>query len=213
MPEPSPSKSRPGRTRGDSFGADYYRRFYEDRQTRVSDGAEIRRLAEFVAAYLRYLDVPVHTILDVGCGVGHWRRAAAKLWPKAEYHGVEYSEHLCEKFGWHRGSIVDLDPERELGTAGFDLVVCQGVLQYLDDDAAAAALRNLAEWTDGALYLEALTDKDWRENCDRERTDGDVHLRPASFYRRRLRRHFQECGGGVFCSRRAGVSLFELEGE
>lgn len=154
----------------------------------------------------------VHEVLDVGCGVGHWRTAAAELWPKARYHGVEFSAHLCERFGWTRGSVVDLDPAAALGRAAFDLVVCQGVLQYLDSRAAARALQNLARWTDGALYLEALTARDWRENCDRTRTDGDVHLRSAAFYRRRLARDFQTCGGGVFVSRRAGVTLFELEG-
>ena len=211
MPRPKPEKDRgDGRN---SFDADYYRRYYGDAATRVSDFAEIRRLAGFVAGYLRYLQVPVRSILDVGCGVGHWRRAAAALWPRARYFGVEYSEHLCERFGFHHGSIVDLDPRAAFGRDGFDLVVCQGVLQYLDDRDAARAIQNLGEWTDGALYLEALTDRDWAENCDRERTDGNVHLRPVDFYRRRLAPHFQTCGGGVFCSRRAGVTLFELEGE
>jgi len=195
------------------FGADYYRRYYDNEDTRVSDIAEIRRLATFVAAYLNYLEVEVDTILDVGCGVGHWRTVSEDLWPNADYYGVEYSEHLCEQLGWHHGSIVTLDPEKDLGCASFDLVVCQGVLQYLNDRHAATALKNLGQWSDGALYLEALTQLDWQENCDQNVTDGDVHLRPGDFYRKRLSKHFQDCGGGVFCNRRAGVSLFELEGK
>ena len=198
--------------RSAAFGADYYRRFYGNASTRVSDLAAVRTLAAFVAAYLRYLDVPVRTILDVGCGLGHWHTAAAELWPSARYCGVEFSEHLCARFGWTRGSIVDLDPAKALRRSAFDLVVCQGVLQYLDDRAAARALANLARWTAGALYLEALTARDWRENCDRDRTDGAVHLRPAAFYRRRLARGFRNCGGGVFVKKDAGVTLFELEG-
>ncbi|MFN3242002.1 MAG: class I SAM-dependent methyltransferase [Planctomycetota bacterium] len=198
---------------GDPFDADYYRRFYGDAATRVSDQREIDRLATFVKGYLGYLQVPVRTILDIGCGVGHWQKACRKLWPKARYHGVEYSRYLCDRFGWHHGSIATLDPERELARATFDLVVCQGVMQYLDDRTAAAALANLGQWTDGALYLEALTRRDWEENCDRSVTDGEVHLRSGSFYRRRLGRDFQDCGGGVFCARRADVALFELEGE
>lgn len=196
-----------------SFGADYYQRYYDNEETRVSDVSEIRRLATFVAGYLQYLQIPVRSILDVGCGVGHWRTVSKELWPKARYYGVEYSEHLCAQFGWQQGSATNLNAKAKLGRSTFDLVVCQGVLQYLDDRAAAAALKNFAKWSDGALYLEALTEKDWQENCDQTVTDGDVHLRPGSFYRERLNKHFQDCGGGVFCSRRTGVALFELEGE
>jgi len=199
-------------TSGEPFDAGYYERFYGDPATRVSDQREIQRLASFVHGYLAYLQVPVRSILDVGCGVGHWRRACARLWPKARYWGVEYSSYLCEKFGWHNGSIATLEPAAELGRASFDLVICQGVMQYLDDATARAALANLASWTDGALYLEALTERDWEENCDQTVTDGDVHLRSGAFYRRRLTKNFQDCGGGVFCARRAGVALFELEG-
>lgn len=208
----TPNQPRSTANAAGRFGPGYYDRFYQDPDSRVSDLAAVRTLAELVAAWLRYLELPVRHILDVGCGLGHWRAAAHELWPTARYHGVEFSEHLCDRFGWTRGSIVTLDPARELGRASFDLVICQGVLQYLDDRAASRALANLARWTEGALFLEALTARDWRANCDRTRTDGDVHLREGAWYRRRLARHFQACGGGVFVNRRAGCTLFELEG-
>ncbi len=219
-PGDDPARAMPARRRprpaspapGEAFDRQYYERFYGDPASRVSDLAAVRTLAGLVAAWLRYLELPVRHVLDVGCGLGHWRQATAELWPGAKYHGVEFSEHLCERFGWTHGSIVTLDPARQLGRATFDLVVCQGVLQYLDARAAARALANLARWTDGALFLEALTRRDWRQNCDRTRSDGDVHLRDGTWYRRRLARHFQACGGGVFVNRRAGCTLFELEG-
>ena len=93
----------------------------------------------------------------------------------------------------------------------FDLVICQGVLQYLDDKSATAAIANLAPLTRGALFLEALTSLDWQTNCDREVTDGDVRLRAGHWYRRRLAPHFKAAGGGLFVTRTAPVSMFELE--
>jgi len=204
--------AEPGLDPGERFDADYYRRFYADPRTRVSDLAAVRKLVTFVASYLRYLGVPVRSILDLGCGLGHWRTAAREAWPRARHHGVEYSAGLCARFGWTRGSIVDFDPTALRRDGTFDLVVCQGVLQYLDDREAGSAIDNLGRWCGGAIYLEALTELDWAENCDQSRTDGRVHLRSGAWYRRRLARHFVDCGGGVFLGKRAGVTLFELEG-
>lgn len=206
----SPHANRPPKAPPEAFDADYYRKFYEDPRSRVSDEAAVGKLATFVAAYLQYLDIPVGSILDLGCGMGHWRTAAARLWPDATYQGVEYSRHLCERFGWQHGSAADYAPKGRRRT--FDLVVCQGVLQYLDDRDAAQAIANFGALSRGALYLEALTARDWAENVDRTVTDGDVHLRSGDWYRKRLATKFQDCGGGVFAARRAGVTLFELEG-
>lgn len=206
---PRPNATPPATER---FDAAYYERFYGDPHTRVSDAATIRRLAAFVGAYLAHLGLPVRHVLDVGCGMGHWRPAVRRVWPKARYHGVEHSQHLCERFGWTQGSIVDFDPLRVKRNGRFDLVVCQGVLQYLTAAEAERAIANLAACCDGALYLEALTRFDWERNVDRQRTDGNVHLRSGTWYRQRLDRHFVDAGGGVFLSARAGVTLFELEG-
>ena len=188
------------------FDAAYYRRYYGNRGTRVADAKSTRTLATFVCSYLKFLQVEVREIVDLGCGLGHWRSALAAHFPRARYTGVEYSQYLCDKLGWRHGSAVDYAHDRPA-----DLVVCQGVLQYLDAKAASAALANLGRLTGTALFLEALTQRDWEETCDRSVTDGDVFLRPVEFYRRRLKREFAACGGGVFVKRDAGVNLFDLE--
>ena len=145
-------------------------------------------------------------VLDAGCGLGYWRAVIAEHYPRARYTGIERSEYLCRELGWTHASVADYR-----GRGRFDLVICQGVLQYLDEREAAAAIENLARLCSGALYLEALTSEDWRDHCDRRCTDGAVHLRKDGWYRTRLSRHFRACGGGLFLHRDAAPVLFTLE--
>ncbi|MDH5675205.1 MAG: class I SAM-dependent methyltransferase [Myxococcales bacterium] len=196
-----PTKGDPGR-----FDRRYYQRFYRDPATRVTTPREIERLANFVDAYLRYLQLPVKRVLDAGCGLGYWHRALAKLRPQARYTGIELSPYLCQRYGWIKASVVDYRPRGR-----FDLVICQGVLQYLDAQQASAAIENLAGLCRGVLYLEVLTAEDWAEHCDRGASDGDVHRRPAAFYRRRLGKHFRCLGGGLWLNREAPTVLYTLE--
>ncbi len=189
-----------------SFDAQYYKRFYQSQRSRVVSPQDIQRLATFVAAYLQHLQIPLRRVLDLGCGLGHWQTAMAKIAPKAKYTGVEFSAYLCEKHGWQQGSVVNYASARP-----FDLVICQGVLQYLDSHQAKAAIGNLAQLCQGALYLEALTKNDWQENVDQKATDGEVYLRQGNWYRKQLAPHFINCGGGLFVSRQAEIGLFELE--
>jgi len=193
------------------FDKTYYERHYRDPRTRVGSARATALLADHVAAALKHHGVAVRRILDAGCGLGFWRDPLARAFPRARYVGLEYSEHLCAELGWIHGSIADPDLKSLIGAEPFDLVVCQGVLQYLDDRAAAGALANLAKSCRGALYLEALTQLDWRENADQGRTDGAVHLRSGTWYRRRLVREFASIGSGIFVKRDAHVVLWELE--
>jgi trans-aconitate methyltransferase len=173
----------------------------------VSDRAQVERLADFVCSYLGYLEISPRRMLDVGCGVGHWRSSLARRFPSARYVGVEYSEYLCEQYGWERGSVVDYRSKQP-----FDLVICQGVLPYLGAAEAKRAIENLASLCRGALYLEAVTREDWDEGVlDKRRTDRAMQLRPARFYRRALEPHFVALGGGVWLSRRSRVPTYALE--
>jgi SAM-dependent methyltransferase len=188
------------------FDAAFYRRFYLDSATRVHDPRSRRRLADFVLACLDHLGIPVRRVLDVGCGLGHWRVELARRRPGARYTGVETSGYLCDTLGWERGAA---DTWR--GRGRHDLVICQSVLQYLDDRAVARSLANLARQCRGALYLEVVTREDWRRHCDRETTDGHIHLRPAAWYRKAIARHFRAVGGGIFLPKDSPVVLYELE--
>jgi len=120
--------------------------------------------------------------------------------------GLETSAYLCERYGWQRGRI-----ESYRARTPFDLVICYDVLQYLDAAAARRALANLGRLCRGVLYFSALTRFDFEHNCDRGRTDADVHLRSARWYRAQLGRQFREAGLGFWLRRGAPLTLWELE--
>lgn len=189
------------------FDEAYYQRYYFDKKTSVVDPEHIERLGAFVCSYLKYLRVPVLRVLDVGCGIGLWREVVARHFPDATYHGVEFSDYLCARFGWERGSVVDYAAQKP-----FDLVICQGVLSYLSPPDLKLALHNLGRLSQGALYVEAATREDYeRDVIDDELADPRLFRHRAELYRRGLQQGFTDLGGGVWLSRKAEVPLFELE--
>ena len=189
-----------------SFDEQYYERYYQNSNTPADPGSAIALLGSFVTGYLAHMGLHIRRVLDLGCGMGNWRPVMAQAYPRASYTGVEYSSYLCEKMGWIQGSVVDFSSSQP-----FDLVVCQGVLQYLPAHLARRAIKNLARLSRGAVYLEVLTRGDWEDNCDREYTDGKVYLRTGAWYRQELTRYFVNCGGGVFLTNDSPIVMYELE--
>jgi SAM-dependent methyltransferase len=188
------------------FDRAYYERFYLAPASRVTSRAEMTARGRYIAACANYLGVPVRRILDAGCGVGLLRAPLVRGLRRAHYTGLEVSEYLCQRYGWTHASLATFRTAEP-----FDLVVCYDVLQYLDEREAVRALANLGRLCRGLLYVSALTREDWRDNCDRTRTDGDVHLRTGEWYRARLRRAFREIGGGFWLRRTAPLPLWEME--
>lgn len=189
------------------FDEAYYQRFYFDKKTSVVDPEHIERLGTFVCSYLKYLRVPVTRVLDVGCGIGLWKDVVQKQFPGCSYQGVEFSEYLCSRFGWQRGSVVNYQASEP-----YDLVICQGVLPYLSPADLKVALKNLAKLSRGALYLEAVTREDYeRDIIDEDLTDPRLFRHRAALYRQGLNQGFSELGGGMWLSRKAQVPVFELE--
>jgi trans-aconitate methyltransferase len=122
------------------------------------------------------------------------------------YRSVDVSEYACERYGHECRDIATWKPG-----APSDLVVCQGVLQYIANDRVDAAISNLAAATRAVLYLEVPTLHDRDHVVDREYTDMDCHWRSADWYRRRLTPYFQQIGAGVWVQRDAGLAFYELE--
>jgi hypothetical protein len=194
------------RAHANDFTAAYFRRFYLNAATRVVTPAEMRSRAALIASALRQCQIPVRRILDAGCGIGLMRKPFKEFLPRASYAGLEASEYLCRRFGWTLGSVADFRPRKP-----FDLVICYDVLQYLPDAEAARAMANLGGLSRAALYVSALTKEDWRDNCDRSRTDGAVHLRAGAWYRRRLQKSFRYIGFGIWLRKNVTALLWEME--
>jgi hypothetical protein len=189
-----------------SFDASYFRRYYESRRSRVYGSEQIDHLARGVTGFVQWFGADIGRVLDVGAGTGLWRSWFRANMPNADYHSIDVSEYACKKFGHE---LRDISAWR--GRRKFDLVICQGVLPYLADAQCVRAIANMAAMCRGFLYVEAVTARDLREVCDRSRTDVRVLARPASFYRRALRRHFDPLGCGLHHIRGGDAVFYELE--
>jgi len=188
------------------FDEAYYRRHYQG-PDRVHSAPQVGRLAAGVSGMAAWLGVEVRSVLDVGAGPAYWRTWFRRHRPGVRYLSTDASPWACRRWGHELRDISAWRPR-----VPFDLVVCQGVLQYLEDGSAAAAIENLAAACRGLLYLEAVTRHDLDEVVDAERTDTAIHARTGAFYRSRLAPHFVQVGAGLWAARAAGIPLYELEG-
>jgi hypothetical protein len=189
-----------------AFDRAYFQRYYEREQTRVHGRKQIARLARGVMGIISWLGGNVESVLDVGAGAGLWRDWFKRHRPEVRYVSVDVSAYACERYGHELRDVSQWRAEER-----FDLIICQGVLPYLDDDAAERAIHNLGAMARGFLYLEAITSGDLRDVCDLDMTDVAVHPREGSWYRQRLGRHFRQVGAGLYYSRSGWLRFYELE--
>lgn len=81
---------------------------------------------------------PGDTILDVGCGAGHYLRSLKRLVPEGfKYVGVDYYQHFLDKAeaawreepsaSFRQGSIFDLPVSNDK----FDIVICSNLIMHL----------------------------------------------------------------------------------
>ena len=177
------------------FDAAYYRRYYEDRRTRVVTPAMQRNEVAFVLAFCRHAGVTIERFTDAGAGTGWWAKEFARQYPDCEeIETFDASEAACRLYGHRRL------PLQKLSGRSADLVVCRDVLRYLPDADADEAIRRLAKKCRGVLYLHLVTRED---EFDEESSDLAGYFRPVEWYRSRLARaRFRDCGMGLFASHR-----------
>ena len=186
------------------FGAEYYQRFYG--RGGVHDRRRIAHLASGVLGLCSWWGVRPRSVLDIGAGPGLWRNWFRDNHPSIRVTSTDVSDYACRTYGHLQRDIATWRPPRP-----FDLVVCHGVLQYLDDVQAQAAIDNIAHGTRHVLYLEVPTSHDFATIVDSSATDMDVHRRTGAWYREHLSRSFVQAGAGLWV-RHGSVILYELEG-
>jgi hypothetical protein len=186
------------------FDAAYYRRFYG--RSPVHDARRIGHLAHGVFGFAAWWKIPIRSVLDVGAGKGYWRDWLQREHPTVRYHGIDVSEHACLTYGHERADLATWRTRRR-----YDLVVCQSMLQYLDDRTAREAIDTIAETCRGLLYIEVPTVADRDGVIDPAGTDLDVHWRAGAWYRARLDLRFTEIGAGLWLSNDHPAVMFELE--
>jgi len=190
-----------------SFDRAFFQRYYHSPRTAVASFDDVMKRARFVTSYLDHLQVDVRRVLDAGCGTGMWKRALARIDRDIEYAGIDTSEYLCARYGWTHSTIDRFRSRRK-----FDLVVCQDVLQYVDNAAVEKSLASIARLCRGALYFDVPTKDDIDDGLlDMRLTDRSIHIRSAAWYRKRLAKEFVDAGGGVFVRRGAKAVILALE--
>jgi trans-aconitate methyltransferase len=185
------------------FDAAYYRRFYG---RTAHDRRQIAHLGEGVISFAAWWRIPIRSVLDVGAGKGYWRSWLETAHPTVKYHGIDASEYACKRYGHERADVAVWRPPRK-----YDLVVCQSVLQYVDDRDATKAIDTLAVACRGLLLFDAPTIADRHGAIDPVKTDLDVQWRTGDWYRKRLSRGFGEIGAGMWLSRSCAAVFYELE--
>ena len=91
-------------------------------------------------------------ILDIGCGIGRW---AENLQNKFEYYvGVDFSEgfinYASKKFT--NFSILNLD--KDILTSRFNLIICTGVLMYINDENISNIFKAFRQVSPEYLYIQ-----------------------------------------------------------
>lgn len=164
------------------YDADYFQQWY--RRADIGGSARLaRKVALAVSTAEYYLERPIRSVLDIGCGEGAWRAPLLKLRPKIQYLGFDSSDYAVRRFGrtrnLHPASFGDFAWLRPC--APVDLLVCSDVMHYVPDRELRAGLQGLGELTGGVAFLETFAAEDAFEG-----DHAGFHARPARWYRREL---------------------------
>lgn len=130
-------------------------------------------------------------VLDLGCGTGRWADAVAG---KVEaYLGIDFSEPLLEvarsrvpKAVFQQMNVADMNTARLALPPPFTVIICSGILIYINDADIQALFRTLAEIAAPAcrVYLREPMAKEQRLTLDRHWSD-ELQDNYSAIYRTR----------------------------
>ena len=181
-----------------------YDRAYFDRWYRRGDAASVRaglvrrKAALAIAMAEYYLERPVRSVLDVGCGEGAWRAPLLALRPKVDYLGIDSSDYAISRYGARRNLRLARFEQLEQLRFGapVDLLVCSDVLHYIRAAPLHRGLSGFVELCGGLAWIEMY--------CKNDAVEGDEHgfvRRSAAFYRRAIAAAgFTACGSNGYLS-------------
>ncbi len=194
----------------DTYDKAYFDRWYRHPRHRVSTRASTARKAAMVLGVAEYfLERPVRTVLDIGCGEGQWQPALQALRPGIRYLGVDPSSYAVGRFGKKRnlrlGGFADLGGINLTKT--YDLIVCSDTLYYVPRKELSVGLALIAQMLGGIAFLEAYA-SDEALNGD----FSDIEPRTNAFYRRLFRRFgLTSCGPHCYAGRELRGQVMPLE--
>lgn len=163
-----------------SYDKAYFDKWYRHPGHRVVTPAKTARKASLALAVAEYyLERPVRSVLDVGCGEGQWQPVLKKLRPRLHYTGIDPSPYAIRRFGKRRnlvlGSLGNLPDLRD----SYDLIICSDSLYYIPDDELIMGLHSLAPRLAGVAFLEA-----YPGSAGLTGDTSGMHPRSAAFYRK-----------------------------
>jgi SAM-dependent methyltransferase len=193
-----------------NYDKHYFDRWYRNSKHERNSRALLERkvhLAVSIAEY--YLERPIRSALDVGCGEAVWRAPLLKLRPKLEYRGVDSSQYAVSRFGRARNiAFADFGQLEQLRFgAPVDLLVCSDVMHYVGDAELKRGLKGFSELCDGLAFLEL-----WAKEDDIVGDKIGFIERPAAWYRKQFEKAgFKACGNHSYLSANLQSSAASLE--
>ena len=146
-------------------------------------------------------------MLDVGAGTGSGGLVRENL-PEVRYRSVDVSEYACKTYGHEKRDIG-----RWRAREKFDLVVCQGVLPYLEDAACGVPSPTWRRCAGDFSTWRPSRSRDLREVVDRSRrpTSRCVRVRRPPSTGASSARHFERLGCGLHHVKGGDKLFYDLE--